>query len=171
VATDIIRDAANALVKRCGTRDPFRIAKEIGVKVLFNDNFTALKGMYTIVRRNRFIFLNSNLDEYTQRLVCAHELGHDALHRDFVKAGGWQEFALYDMRLRPEYEANVFAADILLADSEVLSYVSDGYDVQQTAAAMCTDINLMLIKLDSLNRQGYQLRVPYYPRGDFLGRG
>ena len=46
------------LVKRCGTRDPFEIAADIGVEVMFCDNFGPLKGMYRVIKRNRFIFIN-----------------------------------------------------------------------------------------------------------------
>lgn len=47
------------LVKRCGTRDPFEIAADIGVEVMFCDNFGPLKGMYRVIKRNRFIFINT----------------------------------------------------------------------------------------------------------------
>ena len=49
------------LVKRCGTRDPFRIAQELGIEVLFCSDFGPLKGMYRVIKRNRFIFINENL--------------------------------------------------------------------------------------------------------------
>ena len=35
------------------------------------------------------------------------------------------------------------------------------YDVVQLSAAMGTNINLMLIKLNELNRMGWQLNLPY----------
>ena len=69
--------------------------------------------MYKIIKRNRVIFINSNLPEYLQKIVCAHELGHDILHRHLAKNVALQEFMLYDMTSRPEYEANMVAADIL----------------------------------------------------------
>ena len=69
------------LVRRCGTRDPFRIAQELGIEVLFCDDFGPLKGMYRVIKRNRFIFINKDLSSRMQRIVCAHELGHDQLHR------------------------------------------------------------------------------------------
>lgn len=48
------------LVRRCGTRDPFQIAKELGIIVLDDcENFGQLKGMYRVVKKNRFIFLES----------------------------------------------------------------------------------------------------------------
>ena len=76
-----ITNKGSNLVKRCNTRDPFKIAEAIGVKVMFVDNFEKLKGVYRVIKRNRWIFINSNLSERMQRIVCAHELGHDQLHR------------------------------------------------------------------------------------------
>ena len=48
------------LVKRCGTRDPFSIARQLGIEVLFCENFGPLKGMYRVIKRSRFIFINEN---------------------------------------------------------------------------------------------------------------
>ena len=70
------------LVKRCGSRDPFEIARQLGINVMLCENFGSLKGMYRVIKRNRFIFLNNSLDENMLRIVCAHELGHDQLHRN-----------------------------------------------------------------------------------------
>ena len=44
-----------------GTRDPFQIAKELGISVLLCEDFGSLKGMYRVIKRNRFIFLNKDL--------------------------------------------------------------------------------------------------------------
>lgn len=72
-------------VKRCGSRNPFEIAEQIGVKVLLCEDFVFLKGMYRSIKRNLFIFLNQDLDESMLWTVCAHELGHDQLHRKMAK--------------------------------------------------------------------------------------
>ena len=45
------------LVKRCGSRDPFEIARQLGINVMLCENFGSLKGMYRVIKRNRFIFL------------------------------------------------------------------------------------------------------------------
>ena len=58
-----------------------------------------MKGMYRVVKRTRFIFLNRDLTPQMQRIVCAHELGHDQLHRDLATTGAIQEFMLYDCLL------------------------------------------------------------------------
>jgi len=65
------------LVKRCGTRDPLKIADQIGIEVLYCDDFGPLKGMYRVIKRNRFIFINRDLSPRIRRIVCAHEIGHD----------------------------------------------------------------------------------------------
>ena len=75
---------------------------------------------------------------------------------------------LYDMSTRPEYEANIVAAEILLDSEETLDYVYQyGYTTEQTANAMDTDINLMALKIAHLSQCGYNLRTPEH-RSDFL---
>lgn len=130
------------LVKRCGSRDPFEIARQLGINVMLCENFGSLKGMYRVIKRNRFIFLNNSLDENMLRIVCAHELGHDQLHRNMAKTTPIHEFMLYDMKSKPEYEANIVAAEILMDSNEVLRYIYEyGYTAEQIASAMSTDIN------------------------------
>ncbi|MCC8047176.1 MAG: ImmA/IrrE family metallo-endopeptidase [Clostridiales bacterium] len=156
------------LVKRCGTRDPFEIAEQIGVNVMFCENFGTLKGMYRVIKRNRFIFLNQDLDENTLRIVCAHELGHDQLHRQMAKNQPIQEFVLYSMKSVPEYEANIVASEILIDSNEVLDYIFDyGYTAEQIARAMSIDINLVALKISHLVTLGYPLRTLEH-RSDFL---
>ena len=147
-----------SLIRQCGTRDPFKIAKDIGVQVMFVNDFKTLKGVYRVIKRNRWIFINANLSEQMQKIVCAHELGHDQLHREFAKGDGLMEFMLYNMDSRPEFEANVLAAQILLPDDEVLEYIYAGYDAEQIARIMNTDINLVALKVATLNQQGYNFR-------------
>lgn len=163
-----LSEAGERLVRRCGTRDPFEIARQLGVEVLFCPDFGSMKGMYRVIKRNRFIFLNDGLTPQMQRIVCAHELGHDQLHRDLAKIGALQEFMLYDMSTRPEYEANIVAAEILLDSGEVLDCVYRcGYTTEQIARAMETDINLVALKVAHLIEAGFALNPGEY-RGDFL---
>jgi Zn-dependent peptidase ImmA (M78 family) len=163
---DDIVEKAKRLVSYCGTSDPFRIAKETGAEVYFSD-LGKLKGMYSRILRNRFIVINYQLDEYMRKLVCAHELGHDQLHRELVDDKWLQEFMIYNMNSRPEYEANVFAAELLLPDEDILDLIGLEYDNEQIAQATNTDPNLVGIKVSTLFRRGYNFRIPGY-RADFL---
>lgn len=148
------------LVKRCGSRDPFEIARQLGINVMLCENFGSLKGMYRVIKRNRFIFLNNSLDENMLRIVCAHELGHDQLHRNMAKTTPIHEFMLYDMKSKPEYEANIVAAEILMDSDEVLRYIYEyGYTAEQIASAMSTDINLVALKVAHLATLGYNLHA------------
>ena len=163
-----LSEAGERLVRRCGTRDPFEMARQLGVEVLFCPDFGSMKGMYRVIQRNRFIFLNDGLTPQMQRIVCAHELGHDQLHRNLAKDGALREFMLYDMSTRPEYEANIVAAEILLDTDAVLDYVYRcGYTTEQIARAMETDINLVALKVAHLIEAGFALNPGEY-RGDFL---
>lgn len=149
-------------MNRYDTRDPFHIASKLGVEIIHTNTLKSLKGMYRVIKRNRFIILNSNNSHKMNRIVCAHELGHDCLHRDYAKKNVLKEFMLYDISTRQEYEANVFAAALLLDDETMLEYVKDGYDAEQIASATGTDINLVALKIDTLIREGYPLREQWY---------
>lgn len=167
MVTDYFDDVSSR-IKKSGTRNPFIIAEDSGIMLLFNSNLNKLKGMYQIIKRNRIITINDNLPEEMQKIVCAHELGHDRLHRHLAKQGALQEFMLYDMKSRPEYEANIYAADLLLDDKEVMALAKDGYDMQQVASILHTDINLVGLKMASMNYRGYDLRIGIEPRSNFL---
>lgn len=98
------------------------LAQELGIHVEFADDYKNLLGMYFNRWHHRFIFLNSRLDEDWLPMVLAHEIGHDQLHRELAKTG-LQEFELFRMSSRTEYEANAFAAHLLLDNDEVYRLV------------------------------------------------
>lgn len=168
VCTSEIVKKANKIVDLCGTRDPHRIARELGVEILYYP-FNRQRGAYKVIMRNRFMFIKDNLHPVMEKIVLLHELGHDSLHREeATQVGGFKEFNIFDMRQsRMEYEANIFASQISLPDDEILEYIENGYDIQQIARAMHSDINLVALKTDTLIAQGYRFRHQEY-RNQFL---
>ena len=126
--------------------------------------------MYLVEKRNRYIFLNSHLDERLLQTVCAHEIGHDRFHRYIAKQGKgiFQEFVLYNMKNRHEYEANTFAAELRIDDNEILELIKYGSDIYQISGELAVDMNHVLIKIDNLRQQGYDVRAPYRPNSNFL---
>jgi Zn-dependent peptidase ImmA (M78 family) len=162
-----INDVVHRIIKRRGTRNPLELARELGIMIIPRSDFKGLKGMYSVVKGKRFIFINSDLNSYKQRLVCAHELGHDQLHRVFASDNYYREFEIYDMTLRPEYEANVFAAELLLPDEDIIDLITLGYDNAQIAQTLNSDTNLVGIKVSALSNRGYNYRIPDF-RSDFL---
>ena len=164
---EYIQNVANKLIKKFDTRDPFQLCQAIGVEVFYAD-LGSLKGMYKYLKKNRFAVINENLDPFTKTLVCAHELGHDILHQNLAREVCLQEFILYDMKSRPEYEANLFASEILLPDEIILSLACDGYDIEQISKELCTDINLIALKVSSMNTRGYRFNITLDAKFDFL---
>lgn len=166
-ASEIIKKA-NQTVKLCETRDPHRIAAALGLEIMYCP-FAIQRGAYKVIMRNRFLFVKDDLPPVMENIVLWHELGHDAFHRDeATRAGGFKEFNIFDIRdNRMEYEANVFAAQGSLSDEDFLELAERGYDIQQIAATLGSDTNLVAMKADVLILQGYRLRRQEH-RNDFL---
>ena len=157
-----ITKKAEELVAAAGTDDPFRLSEYLGIDVCYFD-LGRLKGYYTVIDGNRFIAINQDLDEYTRRLVCAHELGHDQLHRDIAEQKrAFQEFSLYQMKDKYEYEANVFASAILLPTDRMLEYIKEGDDAVMIAHKSCTDYNLVAIKGMTMLSEGYDINYQQF---------
>lgn len=153
------------LVKKYKTHDPFEIASCLNINVMMCKDFADLKGMYRVILGNRFIFINEDLDKNMQKIVCAHEIGHDRLHRRFAQTGGLPKFMLYDMTTKPEYEANVIASEILLDTKELLGYIfDDGYTAGQIASITGTDVNLVALKIRNMSKENIKLRQVEYDR-------
>lgn len=159
---DAIIRKANRVVKKAESRDAERIVRELGIN-LVEVPFKTQKGAYKVIERNRYIFINSSLTEPLRSIVIMHEIGHDQLHR--MKAKEFHEFSIFDMTANTmEYEANLFAAHILLPDEEILEYIYRGYDVAQIAGTMHSDINLVALKAADLTLRGYPLRPQEHKR-------
>lgn len=166
---EMIHRKAIDIVNSCDTRNSICLAHELGIFVHQNNDFKDLLGMYAYVNKERHILLNANMEELVMQMVCGHEIGHDILHRDVAKRSqGLQEFVLFDIRNNMEYEANAFAAHLRIDDEELFEHLKQGKDVVQIASEMGTNVNLMLIKLNELNRMGWHMDLPYIPHSNFL---
>ena len=150
MTSEYIAKRAKKVLRRAGTRDMLQVARELNIHIQFN-HYEELLGMYFVVLRSRFISINEDLENEMLQMVLAHEIGHDQLHRDIAKHSGLQEFQLFDIPGKCEYEANAFAAHLLLDTDEVRYYLKQGYDVVQTAQMMNCNANLMLIKVNEMN--------------------
>ena len=159
---------ANRLVKRYGTRDPVKLAKEMGILVYDVPELTNLLGMYTYRWHHRIILMNPNVNETLYRMVLGHEIGHDLRHRKQAGNGGLREFELFDMTNLMEYEANACNAHILIDEHEMMELFHEGYDIAAVAQMLCVNINLLLIKMQEMNRMGMNYHLPYYPDAAFF---
>lgn len=149
-----ICNIAKLLVEKFSSRNPFVIAEGLGLQVLFTP-LSRLKGVYKVINGVGFIILNQNDCEEINKLVCAHELGHHVIHREFAENNMIRESVIYDLSRKYELEANVFAAQLLIDDKVIIEYIKEGFDIEKIAKLTETDPNLIAIKCSLLINQGY----------------
>jgi len=105
------------LIRRCKTNCPFHIAEELGIHIRFHHLGENTRGIYYRKLRRRFIVIHEQLSYEWQRFICAHELGHDRLHR------GINRFFLDDHSFfdpgKFESQANRFAVRLLVSGDDV----------------------------------------------------
>ena len=158
------------LVRKVGTSDPFRIAEYLGFAVRFID-LKGTKGFCKKILRNYFIFINCNLSEEMRRMCCAHEIGHILFHKNYLATPEYlMHMELFDMHNRTEYEANLFAANLLIDDDELIEVISHGRDVVSAAATFGVNVNMLALKLAEMKKAGHPVNVPFTPDRRFLGR-
>lgn len=157
------------LIRKYGTRDPYELASNLDIEVMERSEFKQQKGAFKVILNNSFLFINANLSDEMKRLVCAHEPGHALLHRSLGKTvNGIVEFELFDIKNTTEYEANLFAANLLLDEAAIEDDIRQGYDIVQVARRLNTNVNLLLLKLQQMNDDN-RFRLPDMPSRNFLG--
>ncbi|MBP5288296.1 MAG: ImmA/IrrE family metallo-endopeptidase [Clostridia bacterium] len=144
------------VLEKHGTRNPFAIAAGEGIPVTCCPDFKKLQGMYKVILGQRFIFLNGNLNRRTARMVLAHELGHDFLHREMAQGSVVQDYFIMDMALKPEYQANLFAAHLLISSEKLADAVAGGADRDEAAALFHVTPELIDLKMRILEWENAQ---------------
>ena len=142
-----IKKIVSNLIKKYNTNDPYILANYLDIEVIEHDLASAY-GMYKLVKRNKFIFLNNKWDDDTKRFVLCHELGHAILHRTspgfYFKNHTLMKTSIY------EKEANTFASELIISDSDLKEYLEFGYAISQLASYFCVPEDLIRLKLDNM---------------------
>lgn len=128
---------ADGLARKYNTRNPFAIADELGFIVIFAP-LIDMRGFQQSAKRRRLIYINEELDEQQQRLVCAHELAHHLLHRGMNRI--FMDQNTYIVTRRYENEANRFALELMYDDEELQPYLSRGYESAASYMGVSTDL-------------------------------
>lgn len=143
---DYIEYKAKKLIKKYKTRNPFRLAEIMNINIRFY-NFKHLKGFYTYYKRNRYIGINQNLSDIEQALCCAHEIGHDQLHRHITYY--MKDYDLFTTS-KTEYHANLMAAHLLIPDNLLDKYTKYNYTIEEIAAIENLYPDLIKLKFNLL---------------------
>ncbi len=113
-----IQNIIHKLVLKHNTNDPFALCDNMGILVLFK-NLKTIKGIYQNNYKKKIIHINENLDYYLKKQVCAHELGHAVLHKNINSF--FLDECTFLLTNKIEIEANLFAAELLIKDEDILS--------------------------------------------------
>lgn len=105
------------LIARHRTRNPFKLARALNIEIIYQD-LGEVRGFFKKILRRKYIFINSELSEFDQKLVCAHELGHAILH-----SSNRIQFLIDNTKIlrksKIEDEANLFASWLLFTEADI----------------------------------------------------
>lgn len=139
-----IKSTVQDLVGKHGTNNPFEIARQMNIHIVEHDLHEDILGFYRYVRRNKFIFINSNIAEYKKNHVCSHELGHSTLHPDLNTPFMMSNTFLSVDKI--EREADRFAAELLIPD-EIFKEYNNIYEI---ASSLQVPLELVKLKREKL---------------------
>ncbi|NCB52251.1 MAG: ImmA/IrrE family metallo-endopeptidase [Clostridia bacterium] len=144
----------------------------LGVVVMFSRKYSAdgLKGYCLSSNRTIYVVINDFLCEAEKRVVAMHELGHVVLHRHMLQVTPMRDFELYGMQDKTEYEANLFAADCIIPDTDLEMLAKNGdEDYFDICKILCVNPDLLSFKLWSLIQRGYSnYNLPQNIKSGFL---
>ena len=129
---------AQRLTNKYGTNDPQSILQEMGV-VILSVPMSGIRGMYKRLKRNTFVFIDSELDERTRRFVLGHELGHHLYHRGQNRVFMDRHTLLIPSR--QEIEADTFSVCLMQPHPDEVLF--EGETTEQLAIRLGVDLRLV----------------------------
>ena len=121
--------------------------------------------------RHDFVFINTAQTLEKQAFTAAHELGHITLHRSQLKMAPMSDNRLYNMINETEYQANLFAADLLIQDEDVAALSKqEDLDYFSFCSSLYATPELMSFKLYSLMKRGQKYNMPLDINSNFLAK-
>lgn len=136
-----IKQKANSMVRKYNSRNPLEIIKNLNVILVYYP-LKDVRGFYQFFQRNNIIYIDDNLPENEQIVVCAHELGHMLLHKNSNAL--FMDTRTHFVTTKYENEANTFAAELLIPDEIILE--NPGMTKNQIARLTGYDEKIMEFK-------------------------
>lgn len=136
---------AQNVSSRYKTRDPYEIADYLGIIVIVKP-LGKLRGFAQNVARCKLVYINENLDEMQQKLVCAHEIGHFIMHKGYNRI--FMDSCTFTETGRFETEAHRFSVDLLYDDSDLQQFL--GYDMSTVADCLGVSYQLAEYRMSTV---------------------
>ena len=145
-----IYDKVNDLVKKYHTRNPEELVGLLGIKLNYIDSPSKLLGVYQVILRNRVILIANNIGSL-KKIVLAHEIGHDQLHRQYcIDGAAFHENKVFNPTDIFEIQANIFAAHLLIDDDDLIKVIRENTEDKNMAYKLGVDINLVNLKISEM---------------------
>lgn len=142
-----IKDIVTGLKEMYLSNDPFEICDCLDVKVLIHDLGEELLGFFQRTDNDtEILHINSRLNEYEQKYICSHELGHAILQPELSISFFIENPLLIKNKF--EIEADTFTAELLLDDNIVDKY--QGFTIEQIATAEKVPTRIIELKFKYL---------------------
>lgn len=120
-----IDDEVDRLVREFGTTDPFKLMKELHIKLKWNILPERILGYSTLADRISMVTLNQIIaDTPSAYSVAGHELGHGIFHRG-INTKFFSRNATKAMADSYENEANIFMFKLLFHKIDRRIYLSN----------------------------------------------
>lgn len=153
--TEMISNDVKRIIKKYDTNDPVELCRILNYNIEFSDQLpNYVKALFTIILDRKYIMINDRINRFFIPVLLAHELGHGILKHEL---GGYHDITVaYNPRIdKKEYEANLFAAELLLDDIYVWSELHQGRTYISLARELNVPVALMEFKLKLLSDKGY----------------
>lgn len=137
-----IKKLVRYVSKKHGTRNPYIIAKELGITIIYEDLGT-VHGYYNKQIRDKQIHINQNLDKQHMLFTMYHELGHAIMHPN-VSTHFLASSTLLSVD-KLEIEANTFAMHFLISDDDLIEY--QDYCIPQLSMVFGYDEELIRLRM------------------------
>ena len=166
-----ICDVVRKLKLKYDEIDPFCLCKDLNIILLerhLGNDPSSVKGFFLESKRIKTITVNSDLPLVVQKIIVAHELGHALLHcSNGIHA--FHDVTMYDSINSFEKEANLFAAEYLLKDEDVLEALNKDSTFFKAASELMVPCELLDFKFRVLKWKGYKImESPLSARNNFL---
>lgn len=143
--------------------DPIVVANKLGINVLnakFGDN--SISGLIAKNNGKAAIYINASDSTPRKRFTIAHEIGHYLMHMqdgdsefidpkmNFRPAETIEATRTWDDNKRKEWEANVFAAELLMNESFFLELDCKNIPLSELSIMFQVSSQALKIRMDSL---------------------
>lgn len=131
------------IVKKYKTTDPIKLCKLENIICEERTLHPEINGIYQYVARNRFIYINKNLNSIKKLFTYGHELGHAVLHTKqnflFLKKHTFFNVNTF------EREADIFSSLLLIP--HLSKDMFDGKTINEVACELNVPEEILKIRL------------------------